>query len=233
MQTGLITDVPQAILQAFPVATKVMYVVACRDAERLKGDLVNLLQQVLLIQVKGSSSVQARMQRVVSIGPVIQEGHCLVIPPEVLFRSGVNIIPQDPQSVHFLLCVYRAKTLSRLLQRCNILMRIQNRILSMDPAAQDILGVPHPPVPAPTGAQRPFRATCLNVQHSIKSSIPQLENFLREQHFPAIVLLTESGVPPSSMSLDNRYHRFSHPVRRGQIGTAILLLKDSGTTVHR
>ena len=104
MQTGLITDVPQAILQAFPVATKVMYVVACRDAERLKGDLVNLLQQVLLIQVKGSSSVQARMQRVVSIGPVIQEGHCLVIPPEVLFRSGVNFIPQDPR-VSYIYCV--------------------------------------------------------------------------------------------------------------------------------
>ena len=35
------------------------------------------------------------------------------------------------------------------------------------------------------------------------------------------------------MALDNRYHRFSNPVRRGQIGTAILLLKDSGTIVHR
>ena len=40
MQTGLMTEAPQAILQAFPVATKLMYVIGCRVAERLQGDLV-------------------------------------------------------------------------------------------------------------------------------------------------------------------------------------------------
>ena len=59
MPTGIITDIPQAILQAFPVATKWMYVIGCCDAEGLKGERVQLLQQVLLIHVKGLSSVQA------------------------------------------------------------------------------------------------------------------------------------------------------------------------------
>ena len=40
LQTGMVTDVPEKILQAFPVSTKLMYVVGCRDAESLKGDLV-------------------------------------------------------------------------------------------------------------------------------------------------------------------------------------------------
>ena len=102
----------------------------------------------------------------------------------------------------------------------------------MDPSIQDVLDPRHPrPV---RGTERTsFRATCLNVQHSVASRIPQLENFLREQGNPAIVLLTEAGKPPPSMALDTRYHRFSNPVKRGQIGTAILLRRDSGTTVHR
>ena len=104
---------PEAILQAFLVATKLMYVVGCRDAESLKGDLVQLLQQILLIQVKGSSSIQARVQWVISISPNIHEGRCLIIPLAILFRLGVNIIPQDAQSVVFLLCVYRTRTLRK------------------------------------------------------------------------------------------------------------------------
>ena len=88
------------------MSTHLLYVCGCRDSERLQGSLVQLLQQVLVVQVSGSSTIHARVRGVTSVSPVLHEGHCTIVPSEVLHRSGVDIIPQSPNSVFFILGAY-------------------------------------------------------------------------------------------------------------------------------
>ena len=104
-QDGIVTDIPHTILRAFPMSTHLLYVCGCRDSERLQGSLVQLLQQVLVVQVSGSSTIHARVRGVTSVSPVLHEGHCTVVPSEVLHRSGVDIIAR---TVSFLSWVHTA-----------------------------------------------------------------------------------------------------------------------------
>ena len=185
-----------------------------------------------MVQVSGSSTVHARVRGVTSVSPVLHEGHCTVIPSEILHRSGVDIIPQSPDSVFFVLGAYSPQCLRRLFRRSNIPARAQERIISLD---RDLLDIPGRQG-APPNSDPPegcITALCLNVQVSLKSKLPQLETLLREQAFPPIVALTESGVPPNSVAIDSRYIRHSNPVKRNQLGTALLFRRDTGTAVHR
>ena len=84
-----------------------------------------------------------------------------------------------------------------------------------------------------THPKKSIKASCLNIQVSMKSKLTQLDNLLRDQAHPPIVLLTESGVPPHTLTIDSRYVCFSKPVARNQLGTTVLLLRDTHTTVHR
>ena len=214
------------------MSTRLLYVCGCRDSERLQGSLVQLLQQVLVIQVSGSSTIHARVRGVTSVSPVLHEGHCTIVPSEVLHRSGVDIIPQSPNNVFFILGAYSPQCLRRLFRRSNVSARAQERIISFDPDLLDIPGRQGAP-PTSGPPEGCITALCLNVQVSLKSKLPQLEALLREQAFPPIVALTESGVPPKSVAIDSRYIRHSNPVKRNQLGTTLLFRRDSGTAVHR
>ena len=114
-----------------------LYVCGCRDSERLQGSLV---QQVLVIQVSGSSTIHARVRGVTSVSPALHEGPCTIVPSEVLHRSGVDIIPQSPNSVFFVLGAYSPQCLRRLFRRSNVPARAQERIMSLDPDLLDIPG---------------------------------------------------------------------------------------------